>query len=93
MTQQTPYGEPIITGEAVVVEVLREDGSIAELTQWRPVARGDVIFVPAGTIHAIGAGIVLAEIQQRSDATFRLFDYGRHRELPGQLEFSAVNDA
>ena len=58
-----------------------KDGSIAELTQWRPVARGDVIFVPAGTIHAIGAGIVLAEIQQRSDATFRLFDYGRHREL------------
>jgi mannose-6-phosphate isomerase len=37
--------------------------------------------VPAGTIHAIGAGIVLAEIQQHSDATFRLFDYGRQREL------------
>ena len=46
-----------------------------------PVAKGDVIFVPAGTIHAIGAGIVLAEIQQRSDATFRLFDYGRRRDL------------
>jgi mannose-6-phosphate isomerase len=57
------------------------DGSIAGLTQWRPVAKGDIIFVPAGTIHAIGAGIVLAEIQQRSDTTFRLFDYGRHREL------------
>jgi mannose-6-phosphate isomerase len=37
--------------------------------------------VPAGTIHAIGAGIVIAEIQQRGDATFRLFDYGRRREL------------
>ena len=57
------------------------DGSIAHLTQWRPVAKGDIIFVPAGTIHAIGAGIVLAEIQQRSDTTFRLFDYGRDREL------------
>jgi mannose-6-phosphate isomerase len=57
------------------------DGSIADLVQWRPVAKGDVIFVSAGTIHAIGAGIVLAEIQQNSDATFRLFDYGRHREL------------
>ena len=57
------------------------DGSIADLVQWRPVAKGDVIFVPAGTIHAIGAGIVLAEIQQHSDATFRLFDYGRQREL------------
>jgi mannose-6-phosphate isomerase len=57
------------------------DGSIAGLTQWRPVAKGDIIFVPSGTIHAIGAGIVLAEIQQRSDTTFRLFDYGRQREL------------
>ncbi len=58
-----------------------KDGSIAGLTQWRPVAKDDVIVIPAGTIHAIGAGIVLAEIQQRSDATFRLFDYGRQREL------------
>ncbi len=58
-----------------------KDGSIVELVQWRPVAKGDVIFIPAGTIHALGAGIVLAEIQQRSDTTFRLFDYGRQREL------------
>jgi len=57
------------------------DGSIASLTEWRPVVRDDIIFIPAGTIHAIGAGIVLAEIQQHSDATFRLFDYGRQREL------------
>jgi mannose-6-phosphate isomerase len=57
------------------------DGSIAGLTQWRPAVKGDIIFVPAGTIHAIGGGIVLAEIQQRSDTTFRLFDYGRPRQL------------
>jgi mannose-6-phosphate isomerase len=57
------------------------NGSIVELVQWRPAATGDVILIPAGTIHAIGAGIVLAEIQQRSDTTFRLFDYGRQREL------------
>lgn len=57
------------------------DGSMAGLMQWRPVAAGDFIFVPGGTIHAIGAGIVLAEIQQRSDTTFRLFDFGRCREL------------
>jgi mannose-6-phosphate isomerase len=57
------------------------NGSIVELVQWRPVAKGDVVFIPAGTIHALGAGIVLAEIQQHSDATFRLFDYGRGREL------------
>ena len=37
--------------------------------------------MPAGTIHAIGAGLVIAEIQQRSDATFRMFDHGRGREL------------
>src|SRR6476646_4760645 len=57
------------------------NGSIVDLVHWRPVAKGDVIFIPAGTIHAIGAGIVLAEIQQRSDTTFRLFDYDREREL------------
>jgi len=57
------------------------DGSIANLVAWKPVFAGDSFFVPAGTIHAIGAGLVLAEIQQRSDATFRIFDYGRNREL------------
>jgi mannose-6-phosphate isomerase len=57
------------------------DGSIAERVQWRNARMGDVIFVPAGTIHAIGPGLVLAEIQQRSDTTFRLFDHGRAREL------------
>ena len=57
------------------------DGSIATLVQWIPASKGDIFFVPAGTIHAIGAGIILAEIQQRSDTTFRLFDYGSTREL------------
>lgn len=57
------------------------DGSITDLVQWRKACEGDVIFVPAGTIHAIGPGLVLAEIQQRSDTTFRLFDHGRQREL------------
>ena len=68
------------------------DGSIAGLTRWRSVDKGDVIFVPAGTIHAIGSGIVLAEIQQHSDATFRLFDYGRQRELHEDSAV-AVSDA
>ncbi len=58
-----------------------EDGSIADLVQWHAVHAGDAVFIPAGTIHAIGPGLVLAEIQQRSDTTFRLFDYGRPREL------------
>jgi len=68
------------------------NGSVADLVQWRPVIEGDVVFVPAGTIHAIGAGIVLAEIQQHSDATFRLFDYGRQRELH-EDNAVAVSDA
>jgi mannose-6-phosphate isomerase len=58
-----------------------EDGSIRDLVVWRAVSAGETILVPAGTIHAIGAGLVLAEIQQRSDATFRIFDFGRGREL------------
>lgn len=57
------------------------DGSISDLIVWQTVLPDDVISVPAGTIHAIGAGLVIAEIQQRSDATLRLFDHGRQREL------------
>jgi mannose-6-phosphate isomerase len=67
------------------------DGSIADLVQWCPVSKGDTIFVPAGTIHAIGGGIVLAEIQQHSDATFRMFDYGRQRELDEDNAVAASN--
>ena len=58
-----------------------EDGSVSELVHWQDVAVGEALLVPGGTIHAIGAGLVLAEIQQRSDATFRLFDHGRAREI------------
>ena len=57
------------------------DGSIAEHVHWRAVCAGETALVRPGTIHAIGAGLVVVEIQQRSDATFRLFDYGRRREL------------
>jgi mannose-6-phosphate isomerase len=58
-----------------------DDGSIAGLVQWHDVVKDDVLYVPAGTIHALGAGLVVAEIQQRSEATFRLYDFGRHRDL------------
>ena len=57
------------------------DGSIEELIDWRPVRAGDFFNVAAGTIHAIGGGISLLEFQQNSDATFRLYDYGRERSL------------
>lgn len=58
-----------------------EEGSIEPLMDWVPVATGDFHFVPAGTVHAIGAGIALLEFQQASDVTYRLYDYGRPRAL------------
>ena len=58
-----------------------ESGAIEERLNWIGVRAGETYFVPAGTIHAIGAGIALCEIQQQSDVTYRLYDYGRPREL------------
>ncbi len=58
-----------------------ESGEIMDLLRWIDVKPGQCIFVPAGTIHAIGGGLAILEIQQRSDITYRLFDYGRPREL------------
>jgi mannose-6-phosphate isomerase len=57
------------------------DGSIEQLLDWRPVQAGDVYYSPAGTIHAIGGGLSLIEIQQNLDLTYRLYDYGRPRAL------------
>lgn len=70
--------------EAISKERLREaslSGEIEQLLAWREVAPGDTFFVPAGTVHAIGAGLIVVEIQQQSDITYRLYDYGRPREL------------
>jgi mannose-6-phosphate isomerase len=68
-----------------------DDGSISDLVVWQAAHPGDTISVAAGTIHAIGAGLVIAEIQQRSDATFRLFDHGRGRELHIEKALVAAN--
>ncbi len=57
------------------------DGSIEDLLVWHPVQAGDFFYIPAGTVHAIGAGVSLIEIQQNSDITYRLYDYGRPRPL------------
>lgn len=56
-------------------------GEIENLMDWKPVSAGDYYYIPAGTVHAIGAGITLVEVQQFADITYRLFDYGRPREL------------
>jgi mannose-6-phosphate isomerase len=58
-----------------------QSGEIERLLEWRKVKEGDVVFTPAGTVHAIGAGVTICEIQENSDITYRLYDYGRPREL------------
>src|SRR5438105_5593968 len=67
------------------------DGSFSDIVQWRTVSPNDTISVPAGTIHALGAGLVIAEIQQRSDVTFRMFDHGRRRELHIERAIAAAD--
>ena len=56
-------------------------GEIENLLNWIEVKPGETYFTPAHTVHAIGAGIVLCEIQQNSDVTYRLWDYGRPRPI------------
>lgn len=70
--------------QRITREQLREaaiSGEILSLMNWIPVKAGDALFAPAGEIHAIGAGLAICEIQQVSDITYRLHDYGRGREL------------
>lgn len=52
-------------------------GELGRYFQRLPVHCGDVFYIPPGTIHAIGGGILLAEVQQSSNVTYRLYDYGR----------------
>lgn len=57
------------------------DGGIERMVDWRPARAGDSYYSPAGTIHSLGAGLKLIEIQQNVDVTYRLYDFGRPREL------------
>jgi mannose-6-phosphate isomerase len=57
------------------------DGTLESLLRMVPVSVGDMVFVDAGTVHAIGPGATLLEVQQTCDVTYRLYDYGRPREL------------
>lgn len=66
--------------EEITAQQLSEslaNGTVTDVCRHVPVKRGDVFFIPAGTIHAIGKGILLAEVQQNSNTTYRLHDYGR----------------
>ncbi len=54
-----------------------EDNTLTDVCNRVPVKKGDVFFIEAGTLHAIGSGILIAEVQQNSNTTYRVFDYGR----------------
>ncbi len=72
-------------------------GRLTELLNFEQVKQGDVFFIPAGRVHAIGKGILLAEIQQTSDITYRIFDYnrkdkkGKERKLHTELALDAID--
>lgn len=74
-----------------------EDGSITEVLADHQVKAGDVFYLPAGRVHAICGGILLAEVQQSSDVTYRIYDYnrpgmdGKPRELHTELASKALN--
>lgn len=68
-------------------------GEIEGFLRRVPVAAGDFAFIPAGTIHAIGAGVTLFEVQQSCDLTYRLFDYGRGRPLEIAKAFRSIKAA
>ena len=74
------------TGEQVSAAAL--NGDIVDMLQWIPAQAGDTFFVPSGTIHAIGGGLAICEIQQLSDVTYRLFDYQREPKRPLHLKES-----
>lgn len=74
-----------------------ENKNLIDLLNEYPVSKGDVFFLETGTIHAIGAGVVVAEIQQTSDVTYRIYDWdrvdanGNGRELHTELALDAIN--
>lgn len=81
-----------------------EEGTLVSVLHAEPVAKGDIFFMPAGRVHAIGAGVLVAEIQQTSDITYRIFDWnrvdanGKGRQLHTEealdaIDFTAVDNA
>ncbi len=58
-----------------------QDGSIERDLDWVPINAGDFYYAPSGTVHAIGGGLTVIEVQQNSETTYRLYDYGSDREL------------
>ena len=77
-----------VTVEQVKAAV--QDASLESLLEMVPVEKGDMIFVAAGTVHAMGPGVVIVETQQTSDLTYRMYDYGSARELHLEKSFAAM---
>jgi mannose-6-phosphate isomerase len=99
---QVDEGAKLVTGfnrQVDKKEYLKyfESGHLEDILHYEEVKAGDVFFIPAGRVHAIGGGIVLAEIQQTSDATYRIFDFnrlddhGNPRELHTDLALDAID--
>ena len=84
-----------ITQEAYVKNL--ENKTLIDVLQVDEVSEGDVYFIPTGTVHAIGAGVLLAEIQQTSDVTYRVYDWdrpnvdGTYRELHTEEALDAID--
>lgn len=100
---QADKGAEIIVGfekdtDKEVYKTHLEKGSVLELMHHEKVKKGDAFYIPTGRIHAIGAGVMLAEIQQTSDITYRVFDYdrvdastGKTRELHSDLALDVID--
>ncbi len=83
------------TKEDFSADMLRaaiENGTLSDMLRHVPVQAGDVFYIPAGMIHAIGSGILLAEIQQNCDTTYRVYDYDR-RQADGSFRALHIDDA
>jgi mannose-6-phosphate isomerase len=72
------FNQPV---DAATMREAAIDGSIEGMLTWHAVKAGDFFYIPANTVHAIGGGCSIIEVQQNSDITYRLYDYGRPREL------------
>jgi mannose-6-phosphate isomerase len=89
---QVGLGLKVGTSKSDFEAAVRRGDRADALLNWIYVKPGEMIYNPAGTVHAIGPGSVLLEVQQNSDVTYRLYDYGRPRELHLEKGFRSMND-
>lgn len=80
--------KPGVTPEKIRAGI--DGATLEDLLEMVPVAKNDMLFVDAGTVHAMGPGVVILETQQTSDLTYRMYDYGRPRELHLDKSFEAM---